>query len=134
MTIPLRNGEYYLDFSQWTDYTPTLTWTGGTPAAITTIARYCRCGFVVFGNVDISSADSNACSNLTISLPIAPALHSANMRITSYEKAGAGGVTYTTAIGYIDPSDSLIKFRNFTTATDNQAFAMVCSFFYEVDT
>jgi hypothetical protein len=56
------------------------------------------------------------------------------MRITSYEKAGAGGVTYTTAIGYIDPADSLIKFRNFTTATDNQAFAMVCSFFYEVDT
>jgi len=71
----------------WMNYAPALTWTTGTPAAITTIARYSKVGTTVHFTVDISSADSNGATDLTISLPVAPVNNANRISVTSIQRA-----------------------------------------------
>ncbi|MCK9591886.1 MAG: hypothetical protein M0Q91_07750 [Methanoregula sp.] len=119
---------------EWAAWTPTLTWTTADPASITTVARWKKIGNVVFFHIDISSADSNACSDLTISLPADPVDNNDRTALASIQKAGAGGVTYSNPLAYIDmdSASKLIKFYAFTTGTDGQAIAIIVSGSYEV--
>jgi len=82
----------YVDTSvsggNWADYIPVKTWETGTPAGITTIARYIKVGKVVTFTIDISSADSNGCTGLIISLPEAPANNGNRIAVTSIERTG----------------------------------------------
>ncbi len=118
----------------WAAYTPTLTWGTAAPASITTVARWVRVGVVVHFHIDISSADSNATDSLTISLPADPVDNNDRTAVTAIQKAGAGGVTYSNPLAYIDmdSASKLIKFYSFTTGTDGQAIALIVSGSYEV--
>jgi hypothetical protein len=115
----------------WQAWTPTLTWTGGTPAGLTTVARYCQIGRTVFFSFQTSSADSNACTNLTITLPVA--FTSAMVwSCSAIERYGVAGATYAALSAYADASDDLIHFFDFRAATDAQAVAVFITGFYEV--
>lgn len=118
----------------WAAYSPTLTWGTGTPASITTVARWKKVGNVVFLHIDISSADSNACDSLTITLPEDPVDNNDRTALAAIQKAGAGGATYSNPLAYIDmdSASKLIKFYAFTTGTDGQAVAIIVSGSYEV--
>ena len=117
----------------WAVYSPTLTWTTADPAAITTVARWKRIDDVIFFHIDISSADSNATDSLTISLPVNPVDNNDRTALSAIQKAGAGGVTYSNPLAYIDmdSASKLIKFYAFTTGTDGQAIAIIVSGSYE---
>lgn len=120
--------------TDWGTWSPTLTWTGGTPGAITTVARYCQIDRVVHFHIDISSADSNAASALTITLPVDPVDNNDYTAVASRQIAGAGGATWSDPLGYInmDSADKKINFAAFTTGTDGQAIRIVVSGSYEV--
>jgi hypothetical protein len=75
--------------SSWTTWNPTLSWGGANPSGITTIARYTQIGKVVYFNINISSADSNGCTGLTISLPVIPKNNNNLIPVSSIEKVGA---------------------------------------------
>lgn len=117
----------------WAAYSPTLAWGTADPATITTVARWKRIDDVIFFHIDISSADSNACSSLTITLPVDPVDNNDRTALSSIQTAGAGGATYSDPLAYIDmdSASKLIKFYAFTTGTDGQAVAVVVSGSYE---
>lgn len=119
----------------WGTWTPSLTWTGGTPSSLITVARYNRIGNIVNFDIHISSEDSKAASNLTITLPFAP-VNTAETRlipVSAFERAGSGGVTYYSLIACIvaDGSSNKINFLNFTTGTDGQHISIHASGSYE---
>jgi hypothetical protein len=117
----------------WTAWTPTLTWTAGTtPAAITKTARWCQIGKVVFFECEISSADSNACTGVTISLPVNHATNSITTPISAIEYAPPTAPTSIDPLGYINSAGSVIAFLAFRTATDGQAIVLYLSGQYEV--
>jgi hypothetical protein len=122
-----------LTHQSWAGYSPTLVWGTADPATITTVSRWTKLGKIVFFHIDISSADSNACSSLTISLPADPNDNNDRTAVSSIQKAGAGGATYSDPLAYIDmdSASKLIKFYAFTTGTDGQAVAVVVSGSYE---
>jgi hypothetical protein len=117
----------------WGTYTPTLVWTTATPAALTTVARYCQIGKTVFVKIFLYSADSNATSGLTITLPVVPATINARIACAAFEQYGASGTTYKTVTANIlaDGADNKINFMDFTTATDGQAIGISVSCEYE---
>ncbi len=118
----------------WTTWTPTLTWGTADPDSITTVARYMRDGTRVCFHVDISSADSNAASSLTITLPVDPVDNNDYTSVSSREIAGGGGATWSDPLAYInmDSADKKINFAAFTTGTDDQAIRILVSGSYEV--
>jgi len=122
-----------LTHQAWAGYSPTLVWGTADPATITTVARWTRLGKIVFFHIDISSADSNACSSLTISLPADPVDNNDYTAIASRQIAGAGGVTWSDPLAYIDmdSASKLIKFGAFTTGTDAQIVRIIVSGSYE---
>lgn len=122
-----------LTHQAWAGYSPSLVWGTGTPASITTVARWTKLGKIVFFHIDISSADSNACDSLTISLPADPTDNNDRTAVSAIQIAGAGGVTWSNPLGYIDmdSASKLIKFGAFTTGTDGQAIAIIVSGSYE---
>lgn len=117
---------------EWKEYDPELTWTGGTPASITTVARYKIIGKICFFNIDISSADSNACSDLTIGLPAEAKSEGAQAAIVAHQLYGAGGATWAAIQGFIDDAGTSIEFRDFNTATDNQNVRVIATGFFEI--
>jgi hypothetical protein len=120
-----------LTHHNWADWTPTLVWTGGTPSGLTTNARYLRIGNTIFFVFSVASADSNACTNLTISIPVTTAATIVTI-VPAYQRYGVAGTTFAAIFGYIDPADDLIHFADFHTGTDNQAVGVNVSGFYEV--
>jgi hypothetical protein len=127
-----RGGEDKGYFTPWGEYTPTLVWGTGTPASITKQGRYCRVGFVCFFSVYIGSADSNAASSLTVTLPIAPVDNTYDLPVSAVQLAGAGGATYSKPSAYIDVVNAVISFRAFTTGTDGQNIKIWLRGSYEV--
>lgn len=127
-----KAGEAMGYFTAWGTYTPTLVWGTADPAAITKQGRYCRIGSVCFFSIYIGSADSNAASSLTATLPITPVNNTYDLPISAIQLAGAGGATYSNPAGYIDVANALIKFRAFVTGTDGQNIKMWIRGSYEV--
>lgn len=121
----------YVDgkFPAWSAWTPTLVWTTGTPSGINTTARYVKIGKIVFFEFTIVSADSNGCSDLTISLPVSCVATSIYCNFPCYE---SNSVIWTNPLGYIDTDNSLLKFRTFSTVLDGNGVRVEGQGFYEV--
>lgn len=122
-----------IQLTPWANWTPTLTWGTAAPDSLTIIARWRRIAGLIFFHIDIYSADSNAASSLTITLPVAPVNNADRIRCASIERAGAAGATYSDPLAYIkaDGSDNKINFLAFTTGTNAQAIAIIVSGVYE---
>ncbi len=118
--------------SPWTSWTPSLTWTGGTPANVLTVARYKVIGKTCFVTFRVSSADGNAATNLTISLPIATA-SIANHYVPIMASMAVNNV-WSNPLGGIDLGNGLniIVFKNFATCTDNVSCYIFVEGFYEI--
>jgi hypothetical protein len=118
----------------WEAWVPTLAWATHTPTGITTVARWTRIASQVFFFVDIIATDSKATTGLTITLPVAPRNSGVNISCASFERAGAGGVTYSNPGAYIkaDGADNKINFNLLTTGTDGQAIEASVAGVYEV--
>jgi hypothetical protein len=114
----------------WGTWTPTLVWGTATPGGLATIARYCQIGKTVYFDLFLSSADSNACSSLTATLPVAPKNNSALTSFSGMQFRGGVGVTHP--IPYNSQGDSLIIFGNFLAGTDAQVIQVNVAGFYEV--
>lgn len=128
------SGFYEVDGS-WTSYTSTVTITE-TPN-MTTVARYKNMGGgVILFNIYTTTADSNAASTFTATLPEVPEDFDGYIACAGYELAGAGGATYYDCIPYIDSANAteatrnVVNLRNMTTATDAKTFSVVATGFY----
>jgi len=120
-----------LTLHAWAAYAPDYVWTGADPSAPATVAQYVQIGNMVIAVVRVSSADSNACTDLTISLPVAPAATAGSqIACSSIEQYGAAGATYANPLAYIYQTDALIHFRDFKTATDGQAVSVAVTAIY----
>lgn len=118
-----------LGVGSWSAWTPELTWTTGTPASLTTVARYMKINKTVFFNFYCSSADANGATALTISLPVAPKDNNSFIPVNSLQLQNA---TWSNPFGYIDDEASVIAFYKLTTGTDAQAIKVIVSGQYEV--
>lgn len=114
----------------WVTWTPTLTWSGGTPSTLGTVAKYTQIGKTVFFTFSTASADSNGATGLTITLPITP------VNIGAYQVFSAieykGGVGWIDVKGILAPADNKILFTNFAPCIDGADVAVIVSGQYEV--
>jgi len=115
----------------WVAWTPTLVWTTATPAAVGKTARYCQIGKTVFFHLIIASADSNACTNLTISLPVAPRATPIYPPVQAYERINSVVGADPVGMIYDDGADNLIHFVNFRPGVDGQEITIFISGHYE---
>jgi hypothetical protein len=118
----------------WAAWTPTLVWGTATPDSLIVTARYTQVGKTIFFVFACYSADSNACSSLTISPPVTPKANDVYSAISSFEVAGAGGATPYNPLAYLDSATPvyLFKFFNFTAGTNGQAIRVGITGQYEV--
>lgn len=132
--LPATTANDALTYNAWTTWNPTLVWGGAAPASLTTVARWVKIGKTVYFDFFCLSTDSNACSSLTISLPVAPLNVAMRIACAAHEQYGVAGATYKPLSAFIlaDGADNLIHFWDFATATDGQAIAVSTSGFYEV--
>lgn len=123
-----------LIYQAWAAWTPTLVWSSTTPAGLTTVARWTQTGKIVSYVFSTTTADSDARSLTTVTLPVAPANIAANIPCASIETSGAAGVTYTNPLAYIkaDGSNNKINFRASVVGTDGQIISYEISGSYEV--
>jgi len=112
-------------------YTPTLAWMTGTPATITTIARTWRYLTTVWFVVDISSANGNGATALTITLPTTPTNNGNNIPCSALQ---LNNTTWSDPLAYIlaDGSNNKINFRAFTPVAAGNAIKIQVSGFYEM--
>lgn len=117
----------------WKNWTPVLSWTTATPDNITTVARYTTIGKTCFFHLTASSADSNGCTGLSISLPLECAAP-ANTHFQCCQYSGASGTTYTDPFAYVGNgvSAGYIYFRQFAACTNGQVVAVQMSGFYTI--
>lgn len=115
----------------WGTWSPTLVWSTATPASLSTVARYCQIGKTVFFTIYLNSTDSNATTNLTITLPVTAKDNTANVAISGLEIAGAAGTTYYNPIAWLWQNTSMIYFGAFTAGTDGQRICINVSGMYE---
>lgn len=113
----------------WAAWTPTLTWTTGAPASVTTVARYMKTNKTVFFNFRCASADGNGATALKFTLPVAPKDNNSFVAATALQKQNA---TWTNPEAYIDDGTSYVEFRGFATATDGEAVEVIVTGFYEI--
>lgn len=115
--------------TDWKAWTPTVSWTTGTPASIAQVARYKITDKTVYFNYTAESADSNGCTALAISLPVAAKDNNALIALSSQQLNNA---TWINPMAYIDDDSAGIAFRAFATVTDGQAIKVIVSGFYEI--
>lgn len=117
----------------WQAWNPTLTWTGGNPAGITTVARYLQVANIIFYRIQISSGDSNACTNLTITLPTTPSNSGGISTCSARQRYGVAGADYDTISFYNlhDGAGNTLITTQFHACTDGQAVGISMSGFYE---
>lgn len=120
----------------WDTWTPTLTWTTGTPPNLTTVGIYAvENGMCFFHFYTVSTdTDGNGASDLTINLPVPVLQGSADISCYGIQLQNA---TYTNPVAYIDAdqqaaADRIIKFTNFSTCTASEACAFYVSGCYPV--
>jgi len=122
-----------LIYQAWAAWTPTLTWTTGTPSSVVTTARWNQVGKIVFFTLFITSSDSNGCTNLTFTLPVTPANAGGYTLFTAFERYGAVA-TYKTLTFYStnNGSDTLARTTEFQAASDGYVVQVTVTGFYEV--
>lgn len=118
-----------LRLNDWAAWTPTLTWATGTPASVTTYARWSRIGKTIFFMFTTTSADANGCTGLTVTLPVASRATSTFENIPCMQQ---NDTTWLNPLAYIDTTNSLIKFINFATVADGKTVTIHSEGFYEI--
>jgi hypothetical protein len=128
---PTTDGDA-LPFKNWADYSPSPVWTGGTPASLTTVARWVQIGKTVFIKVYFSSADSNACTNLSFSAPVAGANTGGYAHFAARQTYNG---TLNATISFFlneDGASTTIATTQFNACTDGQNVKVILEGFYEV--
>jgi hypothetical protein len=123
-----------ITYRTWTAWTPTLTWATGTPASVTTVARYTVTDGICHFTFRTTSADSNGCTGLTVTLPITPKDINTMHAVTSRQLNDA---TWLDPMGYIDmtdntPANRLLTFHGFATVADGATVTVEVSGEYEI--
>jgi len=128
------NAQDALTHHAWADWTPTITWITGTPSGITTVARWVQIGKTVFFRIHISSADSNGCTDVNITLPVMPANTASYTHVAAREQYGPAGLTYASLSFFITQSgaENHLYTNSFYAGTDNQAIRIMMAGQYEV--
>jgi len=120
--------------TMWKTWTPTLTWTGGTPASQLQCFMYCQIGKIVFLTAAIYSSDSNAASNLTISLPVTAKTRTyGSWMLSGHIRAVGTTPEHSPAYPYVGSGATTIAFAAFPTCIDGQVINLLLTGFYEVD-
>jgi hypothetical protein len=115
----------------YADWTPTLVWATATPSGVSTTARWVKIGNTVFWYFRTYSADSNATTGLTFTLPSTPGNHG------SVQVAVSGSEIVNTTLysprPYVTMSgaENRCQFWSFQTGVDAQAILVSASGFYE---
>jgi len=116
--------------SEWTPWTPTLTWTTGTPATnVVTKARYKISDGVCYFSFYYTADDGNGATALTISLPVLPKDNDSLTALQSQEKVDT---TWSNPLAYIDDGATTIAFRSLSAATDTKAVIVMVTGNYEI--
>lgn len=123
-----------ITYRTWTAWTPTLTWATGTPASVTTVARYTITDGICHFTFRTTSADSNGCTGLTVTLPKTPKDINTMHAVTSRQLNDA---TWLDPMGYIDmtddtPANRLLTFHGFATVADGATVTVEVSGEYEI--
>jgi len=119
-----------LNFTTWTDWTPVLTWTTGTPeGSVITKARYKIIDKVCYFSFYYSATDGNDATALTISLPVTP---KDNDSLTCISSQQLSDTTWSNPLAYIDDGSTTITFRSLTTIANTKAVKVIVSGFYEI--
>lgn len=118
-----------LDNNPWAAWSPTLTWTTGNPASLTTVARYKVQGKICYFNFMTTSADGNGATALNISLPVAA---KDNNSMVTFPAQQLQNASWTNPLAWLDDDANGIVFRAFTTATSGQALTIIVSGQYEI--
>jgi len=123
-----------ITYRSWTAWTPTLTWTTGTPASITRVSRYTITDGICKFSMYLTSADGNGATALTATLPVTPKDIDGYHAITANQLVDT---TWSKPAAYIDASDNtagnrMLKFHNLSTATDDKTITLEVSGEYEI--
>jgi len=113
----------------WTTWTPTVTWTTGTPASISSVYRYCQIGKTVFFKIFMHSTDGNGATALTVTVPVTSKDNGANTMFTGLQLVDT---TYSDPLPMLWENNSTIYFRGFKTCTDAKTVQILVEGFYEV--
>jgi hypothetical protein len=131
----LTNNATYAQISQvWVSYTPTYTWTVA-PASPSIGGRWSQIGKIVYFQTSYSSADSNAGTLQTFTLP-------KTMTNSGIAAATVGGFvqntnlyTVSSGVAYIGAgTPTVCTMATFPTTINNEVVAVYLSGFYEVTT
>jgi hypothetical protein len=116
--------------SKWTEWTPTLTWTTGTPeGSVVTKARHKIVDGVCDFSFYYSATDGNGATALTISLPVLP---KDNDTLTSLSSQELSDTTWSNPLAYIEDGATTITFRSLTTIADTKAVKILVTGSYEI--
>jgi hypothetical protein len=129
----LRN--FLSDFyTPWADWTPTLSWLGGTPSTnISTVARYSRIGKVIKFKFYFKASDANGVTDLTITMPTSPKNNSGKTVFTSMLVFGGTLSGEYNPLAYNVDSESIIRFNDFYPSIDDNSIELSISGEYEID-
>jgi len=116
----------------WAAWTPTLTWTGGSPTVTLTTARWSRMGRVVFASVVIGGSDGKDATDLTVTAPVASGVSANTNMFQVVEEHGPSHVDVVTG-GYIGGNSNLLAFLPFIKLENGSSFYIWFSCFYEAD-
>ena len=118
--------------SEWSTWTPTLTWTAATPISVTTVARYKIIGKNTVFFIYVNAADGNNSSGtLAITLPVVPKNNNIMPSCSATQRIG--GATPSARGTFIrdDGTDNEIQL-SVTTATAGSALYIFTSGNYEI--
>lgn len=116
-------------------WTPTLTWTTATPTATTVSVAYMIDG-IVYWYFSTSGTDGAGATALTVTMPTRPADLNYNQAAECYQLVDT---TWSDPQGYVDmlnntAANRLLEFQAMSTCTDDKAFSIVASGWYETET
>jgi len=117
----------------WKTWTPTLTWVGGTPSSVATIAKYKVVGKLAFIQIRITATNGNNATACYASLPTDAAPKVNNMNPHLYGMVLVGGTGATARPGRVrdDGTNNDVTYWSMGTATSGQALDAYLSGFYE---
>jgi hypothetical protein len=117
--------------SEWSAWTPVLTWGTATPVGIVTNAKYKIIGKTLFYNIRITATNGNGSTFLHISLPVVPKTNNIQPFVSHQIGIGASYTVRFIRL-YDDGSTNNIRFM-YTTMTSGSAVDLSISGFYEID-
>lgn len=114
-------------------WTPTLTWSGGTPSVGVNDGQYFVDGPLVFFAVNIFSGNSKGVTDLTLTLPITPSALINRVVVATQEGYGFGGNTYKDPLASIAAANPVLSFKSFAAGTSGQILRLTTTGFYAID-